>query len=77
MKMLKDHPDPLPGQAQILRLQSQQILPIYYHTSRLRPLQQINHTNQRALPGPTVADNAVYVSRVNLQADILNGCNRL
>ena len=74
--MLKHHADLQARLAQRVTFCGGDILPVNGDAPGARFLQTVQQANQRAFPGAAVTDNAVNLSLLYRQIDVINGSQR-
>ena len=69
--MLEDHADPLPPTAELTGREAGELRVVEEDTTRRRALEQVEATDERALAGTAVADDAEHLTLGDLQGDPL------
>ena len=75
--MLKDHPDLLPGLAQLLYAQGCDLLSVHRDRTGVRPLQKIDTAHQRGFSCAGESDDPENLPRPDGQGYVLNCMNLL
>ncbi|BEL02204.1 hypothetical protein Q0Z83_003950 [Actinoplanes sichuanensis] len=65
--MLMDHPDPVPGDPQLLTPQTRHLQATHANRAGIRPLQHVDAAQQRALAGATLPENPEDLTLTNAE----------